>query len=261
MTKDQLIMEIDGILPQTQCRQCGFAGCQPYAVAIAEGLADINQCPPGGEGGIRKLAGLLGVSPKPLNTTHGFPKPRAAALINEQACIGCTLCIQACPVDAIIGAAKQAHTVITEECTGCELCVAPCPVDCISMVSPEVSAPGGDSQPHVTFRGYSTEEGERKAADRARARHRFRLQRLEREKKERDEKFVQKAETEKHVIRSAKGSSASLNVKKAMIQAALERATAARARINDKNNGNKGNNGMQEAKNQEAKKGMSPSSS
>jgi electron transport complex protein RnfB len=242
MTKDQLIMEIDGILPQTQCRQCGFAGCQPYAVAMAEGLADINQCPPGGEGGIRKLAGLLGVSPKPLNTAYGFPKPRAAALINEQACIGCTLCIQACPVDAILGAAKQAHTVITEECTGCELCVAPCPVDCISMVSlkvsaPEVSAPDGNSRPHVTSRGYSTEEEERKAADRARARHRFRLQRLEREKKERDEKLVQKAETEKHVAISAEGSSASLNVKKAMIQAALERAMAARARINDKNNG------------------------
>ena len=140
MIKDQLIAEIDGILPQTQCRQCGFAGCRPYAAAIAEGLADINQCPPGGERGILRLAKLLGVSPKPLNTAHGFPKPRAVALINEQACIGCTLCILACPVDAIVGAAKQAHTVITEECTGCELCIAPCPVDCISMVPPKVSA-------------------------------------------------------------------------------------------------------------------------
>lgn len=259
MTKDQLIVSIDGILPQTQCRQCGFGGCQPYAVAMAEGLADINQCPPGGEGGIRKLAGLLGVSPKPLNMAHGFPKPRAVALINEQACIGCTLCIQACPVDAIVGAAKQAHTVMTEECTGCELCVAPCPVDCISMVPPKVSAKvpasGGDSQSHVTSHGYSNEEEERAAADRARARHQFRLQRLEREKKERDKKLVHKAEAEKRINGCAERSSATVNIKKAVIQAALERAMAARARINDKNNGN------QEAKNQEAKKGMSPFSS
>ena len=240
MTKDQLIVSIYGILPQTQCRQCGFAGCRPYAVAIAEGLANINQCPPGGERGIRKLAQLLEVSPKPLNTAHGFPKPRAVALINEQACIGCTLCIQACPVDAIVGAAKQAHTVMTEECTGCELCVAPCPVDCISMVPAKVAASGGDSQSHVTSRGYSTEEDERKAADRARVRHRFRLQRLEREKKERDKKLVHKAEAEKRINGCAESSSETVNVKKAVIQAALERARAARARINDKNNGNNG---------------------
>ncbi len=246
MTKDQLIVEIDGILPQTQCRQCGFAGCRPYARAIAEGLADINQCPPGGERGILKLARLLGMSPRPLNTAHGFTKPRAVALINEQACIGCTLCIQACPVDAIVGAAKQAHTVMTEECTGCELCVAPCPVDCISMIPLGASAPGEDFLPHVTSRGYLTDEEEKKAADRARARHQFRLQRLELEKKERDEKLVQKAQTEKHVTRFPEGSSASLNVKKAVIQAAFERAAAARARINDKNNGN---NVQQEAKN------------
>jgi Na+-translocating ferredoxin:NAD+ oxidoreductase subunit B len=244
MTKDQLIVSIDGILPQTQCRQCGFAGCRPYAAAIAEGLANINQCPPGGEWGIRKLAQLLEVSPKPLNTAHGFPKPRAVALINEQACIGCTLCIQACPVDAIVGAAKQAHTVMTEECTGCELCVAPCPVDCISMVPPKVSAKvpasGGDSQSHVTSRGYSTEEDERKAADRARVRHRFRLQRLEREKKERDKKLVHEAKAEKRINGCAESSSETVNVKKAVIQAALERARAARARIDDKNNGNNG---------------------
>jgi electron transport complex protein RnfB len=134
------------------------------------------------------------------------------------------------------------------------------------MVSPKISAPGvsvpgGDSSFHVTTRGYSTEEDERKAADRARARHRFRLQRLDREKKERDEKLVQKTETEKHVAASAEGSSISLNAKKAVIQAALERAIAARARINDKNNGNNGNNEMQEAKNQEAKNGMPPFSS
>ncbi|OFZ70083.1 MAG: electron transport complex subunit RsxB [Betaproteobacteria bacterium RBG_16_58_11] len=128
-----LVQKIDAILPQTQCGQCGFPGCKPYATAIAAGEADINQCPPGGEEGIRKLAELLGVEPKPLNAEHGVTKPKSVAVIDEDICIGCTLCIQACPVDAILGAAKHMHTVIESECTGCELCVAPCPVDCISM--------------------------------------------------------------------------------------------------------------------------------
>jgi len=129
-----LAEKIDAILPQTQCGQCGFPGCRPYAEAIARGEADINQCPPGGEEGVKKLAELLGVEPKPLDETHGTPKPKSVAFIDEPICIGCTLCIQACPVDAISGAAKQMHTIIAAECTGCELCVAPCPVDCISMV-------------------------------------------------------------------------------------------------------------------------------
>ncbi|MCX7627094.1 MAG: electron transport complex subunit RsxB [Methylophilaceae bacterium] len=131
---DPLVDKIDAILPQTQCGQCGYPGCRPYAAAIAKGEADINQCPPGGEAGVRALADLLGVEPKPLNTAHGVPKPKSVAVIDENLCIGCTLCIQACPVDAILGAAKQMHTVIASECTGCELCVAPCPVDCITMV-------------------------------------------------------------------------------------------------------------------------------
>ncbi len=129
-----LVEKIDALLPQTQCGQCGYPGCRPYAQAIAEGRADINQCPPGGEEGIRQLAELLGVEPKPLNPQHGQMKPKAVALIDENLCIGCTLCIQACPVDAIVGAAKQMHTVIAAECTGCELCLPPCPVDCITMV-------------------------------------------------------------------------------------------------------------------------------
>ncbi len=131
---DPLVDKIDAILPQTQCGQCGYPGCKPYATAIASGEADINQCPPGGEPGMRALADLLGVEPKPLNAEHGEPKPKSTAVIDENLCIGCTLCIQACPVDAILGAAKHMHTVIASECTGCELCVAPCPVDCISMV-------------------------------------------------------------------------------------------------------------------------------
>ncbi|MFP5410530.1 MAG: electron transport complex subunit RsxB [Gammaproteobacteria bacterium] len=141
-----LAEKIDAILPQTQCGQCGFPGCRPYAEAIARGEADINQCPPGGEDGVKKLAELLGVEPKPLDETHGTPKPKAVAFIDENTCIGCTLCIQACPVDAISGAAKQMHTIIAAECTGCELCIPPCPVDCISMVAiPE-------DLPHWKFR-------------------------------------------------------------------------------------------------------------
>ncbi|MBI5451663.1 MAG: electron transport complex subunit RsxB [Gammaproteobacteria bacterium] len=131
---DPIVDKIDALLPQTQCGQCGFPGCRPYATAIAGGEADINQCPPGGETTIIALADLLGRDPKPLNPENGAVKPKMVAIIDENICIGCTLCIQACPVDAILGAAKHMHTIIAAECTGCELCVAPCPVDCISMV-------------------------------------------------------------------------------------------------------------------------------
>ena len=127
-----LVEKIDAVLPQTQCGQCGFPGCKPYAEAIATGSADINLCPPGGDEGIHKLADLLGVEYKPFGEGAG-PKAKAVAFIDEQTCIGCTLCLQACPVDAIVGAAKQMHTIVASECTGCELCIAPCPVDCISM--------------------------------------------------------------------------------------------------------------------------------
>ena len=131
---DPIVDQIDAILPQTQCGQCTYPGCRPYAEAIASGEADINQCPPGGETTIVALADLLDREPKPLNAEHGEAKPKMVAVIDESRCIGCTLCIQACPVDAILGAAKHMHTVIAEECTGCELCVEPCPVDCIDMV-------------------------------------------------------------------------------------------------------------------------------
>ncbi|MGH8599417.1 MAG: RnfABCDGE type electron transport complex subunit B [Burkholderiales bacterium] len=124
---------IDDLLPQTQCRQCGYAGCRPYAEAIAAGAADINRCPPGGDAGIRELAAATGNAYQPLDPTCGATTPPAVAIIDESRCIGCRLCIRACPVDAIVGAAKLMHTVIAAECTGCELCVAPCPVDCISL--------------------------------------------------------------------------------------------------------------------------------
>jgi electron transport complex protein RnfB len=131
---DPIVDQIDKILPQTQCGQCSYAGCRPYAEAIASGEADINRCPPGGEATIQELADLLEVEVKPLDEEAGVEKPKALAVIDEDRCIGCTLCIQACPVDAILGAAKHMHTVIADECTGCELCLEPCPVDCIDMV-------------------------------------------------------------------------------------------------------------------------------
>jgi electron transport complex protein RnfB len=131
---DDLIEAIDRLLPQTQCGQCGHPGCRPYAAAIAAGTADINQCPPGGMDGIRALAELMGREPKPLNPINGIEKPTVVALIVEEDCIGCTKCIQACPVDAIIGAPKRMHTVIADLCTGCELCLPPCPVDCIDLL-------------------------------------------------------------------------------------------------------------------------------
>jgi Na+-translocating ferredoxin:NAD+ oxidoreductase subunit B len=134
---ESLAERIDALLPQTQCRKCGYQGCKPYAEAISQGLADIDQCPPGGEQGIKKLAELLGVAAKPLNPAFGVERPRLVAIIDEADCIGCTKCIPPCPTDAILGASKHLHTVIAQQCTGCELCIAPCPVNCITM---EISA-------------------------------------------------------------------------------------------------------------------------
>jgi len=135
-----LSAQIDQLLPQTQCAQCGYPGCRPYADAIANDEADINQCPPGGEAGVAALAELLGRPVIPLDPDYGEVKPPLLAIIREDECIGCTLCIKACPVDAIVGAAKLMHTVIADQCTGCELCLPPCPVDCIDLVV--VAEPG-----------------------------------------------------------------------------------------------------------------------
>lgn len=128
-----LVDKVDAMLPQIQCGQCGYPGCKPYAEAIGSGKAPINLCAPGGEATMLRLADLLGVEPQPLAAEHAADKPKQVAFIDEQTCIGCTLCFQACPVDAIVGAAKQMHTIIASECTGCELCLPPCPVDCITM--------------------------------------------------------------------------------------------------------------------------------
>lgn len=137
---DPLVEQIDSLLPQTQCGQCGYPGCRPYATAIAGGDAEINRCPPGGQATIQHLADLLDVDAIPLDAEHGTEaEVKTVAYIHEDLCIGCTKCIQACPVDAILGAAKVMHTVIESECTGCDLCVEPCPVDCIDMIPVEQS--------------------------------------------------------------------------------------------------------------------------
>ncbi len=149
-----IVEQIDDILPQTQCRQCGFQGCRPYAEALVEGEADINQCPPGGEAGIKKLAALLDKPVKSLNPAHGEEKPRQVAFIIEADCIGCTKCLPPCPVDAIVGANKQMHTVITAECTGCELCIDPCPVDCIVMQPLEKPEPWTEKLAHHARQRY-----------------------------------------------------------------------------------------------------------
>ena len=129
-----LVKQIDALLPQTQCTRCGYPSCLDYATALSEGRAEINQCPPGGDEGIAQLATLLEKPILPLNPVNGEIKPRQIAVIEEDLCIGCTLCIKACPVDAILGSNKMMHTVITEQCTGCDLCIPVCPVDCIIMV-------------------------------------------------------------------------------------------------------------------------------
>ena len=208
-----LVEEIDALLPQTQCGKCGFPGCRPYAEAIAEGRADINQCLPGDQEGIGKLAQLLGVPPKPLNTSHGFPRPgKVVARIDEQLCIGCTFCTRVCPVDAIVGAGKQMHTVIAAECTGCELCIAPCPMDCISLVSVAEKTDG---------------IRQRQAADNARSRYHFRLQRLARAKQA-SPKALTKAIAQPEIAPTA-----AEERKRAIVQAALKRAMAIRAQTDN----------------------------
>jgi electron transport complex protein RnfB len=149
---DDLAARIDALLPQTQCTRCGYPACLAYAQAIARNEADFNQCPPGGAAGIRLLAEVLVREPKPLNPANGVEKPAEIALIDEGTCIGCTKCIQACPVDAILGASKLMHTVLVDECNGCELCIAPCPVDCITMVPANDDRAALQRAPHFRAR-------------------------------------------------------------------------------------------------------------
>ncbi len=203
-----LVEDIDAVLPQTQCRRCGYTDCRDYALAIAEDRADINQCAPGGAVGIVKLAALLDRAPKPLSPAHGVEGAALLAVIDEALCIGCTLCLQACPVDAIIGAAKRMHTVLNAQCTGCELCVAPCPVDCIAIVP---------APPKLA----------RMAPEAARARYQFRQFRLARDKEEKFARLEVKAaakiaKTNLHNL--TPGDVARESAKHALVTAAIARA-------------------------------------
>ncbi len=218
----QLIEKIDAILPQTQCGKCGFAGCKPYAEAIVEGRADINQCPPGDQEGIHKLAELLDVPSKSLNTSHGFPKPKAAAWIDERMCIGCTFCIQFCPVDAIVGAAKQMHTVIAAECTGCELCITPCPMDCISLIPVHEERDNSLNLPVAVKK--------KQAADRARSRYQFRQQRLERNKQANHKPLKHTNIVQPEITRTP-----AEERKRVIVQAAIKRAIAVRTQATANN--------------------------
>ena len=215
-----LIVRIDALLPQTQCTKCGFSGCRPYAEAIAAGNADIDRCPPGGAAGIAELAALLGCTRKPLNPIFGTEQPRAAALIDENWCIGCTLCIQACPVDAIVGAAKRMHTVLLEHCTGCELCLPPCPVDCIQMVALEELAVRGARIPDTV--------PEQRAAQ-ARARYQLHQTRVQREREQREARLTAKSNEASGEIVHKPLPLADSARKIAAVRAAVERARTRRA--------------------------------
>jgi Na+-translocating ferredoxin:NAD+ oxidoreductase subunit B len=207
--------QIEDLLPQTQCTKCGYPACRPYAEAIADGTAGYNQCPPGGAEGIARLARLLGKPVLPLNPANGEERPRPVAVIDEARCIGCTLCIQACPVDAIVGAAKQMHTVVDVLCTGCDLCVAPCPVDCIAMVDVTPGRTGWDA--------WSQQQ-----ADDARARHDFHVFRVRRDKQENEARLAAKAAAKLQAVQQENPLTAEEKAaqerKKAIIQAAMERA-------------------------------------
>ncbi len=206
---------IDAALPQTQCTRCGYPDCRGYAAAIAAGEAAINRCPPGGAEGIVRLAALTGHAVLPLDLERGHEGPRALAVIDEAWCIGCTLCIKACPVDCIVGASKLMHTVVDAQCTGCELCVPVCPVDCIAMVPVTGSATG--------WAAWSTE-----LAEEARERYAFHRFRVARDERENDERLAEKARAKLADIEGASRLTdpAALAAKRAVIEAALQRAAA-----------------------------------
>ena len=178
--RDVLVEALDAALPQTQCRRCGEPDCRRYAEALADGRAEIDRCPPGGAEGIVRLAGIIGRAPRPLDATCGQEGPRRLAVIDEALCIGCTLCIQACPVDCIVGAAKRMHTVIEPQCTGCELCVPACPVDCIALLEATPGRSGWQAWSPV------------QAAD-SRLRYRAREARLARRRREREQRLAARA--------------------------------------------------------------------
>ncbi len=218
-----LVDQIDAILPQTQCTQCDFEGCRPYAEAIANGDAEINQCPPGGQEGVDALAELLGVETLLLNEEHGETKPKRIALVDEKVCIGCTLCIKACPVDAFVGSSKVMTQVIAEECTGCDLCLPVCPVDCIDMVEVKPAK-------EILFINYlqfyeelyEKQTHEKKQRTIAKRRFEFREMRIERNKQERTDLL------EARVI-ALKEKMAKDKTQKETIEAAMNRVSTSKA--------------------------------
>jgi electron transport complex protein RnfB len=230
MNPVELCNQLDDVLPQTQCTKCGYPDCRSYAAAMADEGALPNRCPPGGAEGIKRLSAILMLSGRQLpphlqlEAECGIERPRPVALIDPKTCIGCTLCIQACPVDAIVGASKQMHMVLTEWCTGCDLCVPPCPVDCISMVPVTESRTGWDA--------WSAEQ-----ADLSRARYHRREDRIEREDRDNNLRLSKKAEAKlKALNESVGGASQSVEQlqeserKRAIIAAAIERAKLAAAK-------------------------------
>ncbi|TMH08431.1 MAG: electron transport complex subunit RsxB [Betaproteobacteria bacterium] len=210
-----LVDAIDAALPQTQCQRCGYPDCRRYAQAIADGEAAINQCPPGGAEGIARLARITGRDALVLNPKNGLEGPRRLAIIDEAWCIGCTLCIKACPVDCIVGAPKAMHTVIESECTGCELCIPACPVDCISLADASGELTGWDA--------WSAPQ-----ADTARERYAFHTMRVERDKRENDERLAAKAQAKLADFAAASNitDADELARKRAVVEAALARARA-----------------------------------
>ncbi|MDI4633345.1 electron transport complex subunit RsxB [Pelomonas sp. V22] len=210
-----LVQQLDQALPQTQCTRCGYPDCRRYAEAIAAGEAQINQCPPGGDEGVRRLALLTGKPVLALNPDNGIEATRALAVIDESWCIGCTLCIKACPVDCVVGAPKQMHVIVADQCTGCELCLPACPVDCISMVEVSEGRTAWDawSQPQ---------------ANEARQRYQFHQLRVARSEEENEERLRLKAEAKLADVAAASKHTDPkiLDAKRAVIEAALARARA-----------------------------------
>jgi Na+-translocating ferredoxin:NAD+ oxidoreductase subunit B len=230
MNSVELCNQLDDALPQTQCTKCGYPDCRSYAAAMADEEALPNRCPPGGSAGIKRLSSILLGSGRQLpphlqlDAECGIERPRPVALIDPKTCIGCTLCIQACPVDAIVGASKQMHVVLTEWCTGCDLCVPPCPVDCVSMVSVTESRTGWDA--------WTAEQ-----ATLSRARYHRREDRLEREERDNNLRLSKKAEAKLKALNETVGSGSQSveqaqenERKRAIIAAAIERAKLAAAK-------------------------------
>lgn len=211
--REALAQRLDDALPQTQCTRCGYPDCRHYAEAIAAGTAPIDRCPPGGAEGVRRLAALTGQPVVPLNPEVGQEGPFGVAVIDETWCIGCTLCLKACPTDAIVGTHKRMHTVIEAYCTGCELCLPVCPVDCIQM---EITTPGRSG-----WQAWSAEQ-----AQTARQRYRARQQRLQRQEQEDHERRLRKAQAKlADLAQHSRHTDAQLlQRKRALVQAAIAKA-------------------------------------